>query len=143
MRKRIIATILIFVLVFSFASVALAYSTYDARINIRSYTDSVYRFKPYMNYSNPTLYFTTYAQVYQTKYSTTPLVGDQYAQLFRIKATGQSTLSMSRKYVWNGDSTNYHALDENTYYRIRFSNYDEDYYIQGNVEIRYGQYTTN
>ncbi len=89
MKKRILATILVFVLVFSFASVALAYSTYDAKINIIAYVDSSYRFKPYTNYSSQMLYFTVNAQVYPTKHSTSPLVGSQYAQLLQIRATDQ------------------------------------------------------
>lgn len=138
MKKRIVATVIVFALVFSFASVALAYTTYPATINIKSYVDSSDKFKPYTSYSSNRLYFTAYANVYQAKYSPTPAVGDQYAQLLQIRAEGQSILSMQRKYVWNGDSSNYSSLDANTYYGIRFRNYDADYYIKGTVDIRHG-----
>lgn len=138
MKKRLIATFLTLILVFSFIPSALAYSSSTVNINILSYIDSSSTYKPYASGSSQMLYFTVYAKVYQTKTSTTPLVGSQYAQLLQIRATDQSILPMQRKYVWNGDSTNYSSLDANTYYRIRFRNYDGDYYIKGSVDIRHG-----
>ncbi|MPM71249.1 hypothetical protein SDC9_118212 [bioreactor metagenome] len=141
MKKRFFATILVLVLVFSFASSAMAYSSRTVPINFKSYKDTEGRYTPYTGYSSSQmLYFTVTAQVYPTKQSTIPCADADDAQLLQIRAEGQSIKPMQRKLVWNGDSTNYSSLTANTYYRIRFGNYDGENYIKGNVEIRYGSY---
>lgn len=142
--KKLISLVLVLSMVMVLGSPVFAvansstYSTDTVSIDFKSYVNTKKQYKPYDSYGSNTLWFTVYAQVYESKTSTTPAIGDQYAQLFKVTIPGFPSLPMQRKLGWDGDSTNYHTgLSANTYYTVQFGNEDGDYYIRGTVEIRH------
>jgi len=133
MKKRIVSLVFALVMVFAVAGTALAAQSTVA-VNFRSFVNTP---KEYSPTSAGELKFVATARLYKTQDSTTPLVGSEYNQTFKVTArySGQPTKSFGKAYRWDQVSRTIDGLDPDDSYTCQFGNTEEDYFIKGSVVI--------